>query len=311
MSEPLPKLAPSPDDSPDTGSAPAKADASRRANGARFAVFWGAPPALWQAAFFLVPLCFLIAMTFWSVKNFRLTPDSTLANWIFILNAVFFRSAYIYTFWLSALTAVIASLAAFPAAYTLAYKVSPATRRFMIFMLVVPFFTSYPVRIYSTQIFFSPQGIINTVLVPLGLGPLQVLNTPTGTVVGYLVLTLPLVVLLQTFALSNVPRILIEAAHNLGCGRFRTIWSVIIPSARIGLIVAGTFAFVLAFGDYVAPTYLGGSRPPTLSILIADQVKSGNNWPRASVVAATMILTLMVVMLVMIGLAYGRRKGRA
>ncbi len=114
MSEPLPKLAPSPGASPDTVSAPAKAAASRRANGARFAVFWGAPPALWQAAFFLVPLCFLIAMTFWSVKNFRLTPDSTLANWIFILNAGFFRNAYIYTFWLSALTAVIASVAASP-----------------------------------------------------------------------------------------------------------------------------------------------------------------------------------------------------
>lgn len=299
-----------PSPTPDTGTAPFTAT-SRRATAARFAMFWGAPPALWQAAFFLVPLGFLVAMTFWSVKSFRLTPDATLANWTFILNAGFFRNAYVYTFWLSALTAVIASVAAFPAAYTLAYKVSPATRRFMIFMLVVPFFTSYPVRIYSTQIFFSPQGIINTVLVPLGLGPLQVLNTPTGTVVGYLVLTLPLVVLLQTFALANVPRTLIEAAHNLGCGRLRTIGTVIIPSARIGLIVAGTFAFVLAFGDYVAPTYLGGSRPPTLSILIADQVKSGNNWPRASVVAVMMIVTLMVVMLVMIGLAYGRRKGRA
>ena len=294
----------------DAVSAPSTPPRTRRATGARFAVFWGAPPLIWQLAFFLVPLGFLVAMTFWSVKNFRLAPDSTLANWIFILNAGFFRSAYFYTFWLSALTAVLASLIAFPAAYTLAYKLSPATRRFMIFMLVVPFFTSYPVRIYSTQIFFSPQGIINTVLTPLGLGPLQVLNTATGTIVGYMVLVLPLVVLLQTFALSNVPRILIEAAHNLGCGRLRTILTVIIPSARIGLIVAGTFAFVLAFGDYVAPVYLGGSKPPTLSILIADQVKSGNNWPRASVVAVIMIVTLMTVMLVMLGLAYGKRGAR-
>ncbi|SNB71245.1 spermidine/putrescine transport system permease protein [Arboricoccus pini] len=273
--------------------------------------FWAIPPILWQFAFFVVPLGFLVAMTFWSVRSFRLTPDMTLANWMFILKAGFFRSAYIYTFKLALLTALIASLSAFPAAYTLAFRLQPRTRRFLIFMLVVPFFTSYPVRIYSTQIFFSPEGIINAMIAPLGLGPVSVLDTPTGTVVGYLVLTLPLVLLLQTFALMNTPRDLIEAAHNLGCGRFRTILTVIVPTARVGLVLAATFAFVLSFGDYVAPLYLGGSNPPTLSILIADQVKSGNNWPRASVVAVTMILTLIVVMTAMLALAYGgRKKGR-
>ncbi|MBS7588496.1 ABC transporter permease [Ancylobacter defluvii] len=280
---------------------------SARATRLRFAAFWGLPPLVWQLAFFVVPLGFLVAMTFWSVKSFRLTPDATLANWTFILNAGFFRNAYVYTFWLAGLTALLASLIAFPAAYTLAFRLQPATRRFLVFMLVVPFFTSYPVRIYSTQIFFSPQGIINAALHPLGLGPISVLNSPTGTVIGYLVLTLPLVVLLQTFALMNVPKTLIEAAHNLGCGRLRTILTVIVPSARIGLVVAATFAFVLAFGDYVAPLYLGGSKPPTLSILIADQVKSGNHWPRASVVAVIMILTLVAVMSTMLALAYGRR----
>ena len=294
----------------DAVSAPSTQPGPRRATGARFAVFWGAPPLIWQLAFFLVPLGFLVAMTFWSVKSFRLTPDATLANWVFILSAGFFRNAYIHTFWLAGLTALLASLIAFPAAYTLAFRLMPATRRFLIFMLVVPFFTSYPVRIYSTQIFFSPQGIINAVLHPLGLGPISVLNTPTGTVVGYLVLTLPLVVLLQTFALMNVPKTLIEAAHNLGCGRLRTILTVIVPSARVGLIVAATFAFVLAFGDYVAPLYLGGSKPPTLSIVIADQVKSGNHWPRASVVAVIMIATLIAVMTAMLALAYGRKGGR-
>lgn len=271
-----------------------------------FAAVIAVPPIAWQLAFFVVPLGFLVVMTFWSVKNFRLAPDASLANWIFILNAGFFRSAFIYTFWLSGMTALLATVIAFPVAYTLAYKVSAATRRFMILMLVIPFFTSYPVRVYSTQIFFSPKGIINTALAQVGMGPVTILNTAAGTVVGYLVLTLPLVVLLQTFALSNVPRILIEAAQNLGCSRQRTVFTVIIPSARTGLIVGATFAFVLAFGDYVAPLYLGGSKPPTLSILIADQVKSGNNWPRASVVAVTMIVTLMAVIGLMLRFAYSR-----
>ena len=72
-------------------------------------------------------------------KNFRLTPDATLANWIFILNAGFFRNAYVYTFWLAGLTAVLASLIAFPAAYTLAFRAAPATRRFLISLIPTGF----------------------------------------------------------------------------------------------------------------------------------------------------------------------------
>jgi len=245
-------------------------------------------------------------MTFWSVRSFRLTPDFTVANWEHILSAGFFRSAYVYTFVLAAFTAIIASLVAFPAAYTLAFKVNPSTRRFLIFLLVVPFFTSYPIRIYSWQIIFSPFGVINKLLGLISVGPLSLLNTPWITIVGYLTLALPLVILLQTFALGNVDRNLIEAAKNLGCSPSRTVFTVLIPSARVGLIVAAAFTFVLAFGDYVSPLLLGGSKPPTLSVLLADQVKSGNQWPRAAVIAIVMVLTLITSLLVMLGLAYGR-----
>jgi ABC-type spermidine/putrescine transport system permease subunit I len=136
----------------------------------------------------------------------------------------------------------------------------------------------------------------------------QVLNTTTGTLIGFLTLTLPLVVLLQTFALSSIDMRLVEAAHNLRCGRLRTVFTVIIPSARVGLVLAAALAFVLCFGDYISPQFLGGSKPPTLSILIADQVKSGNHWPRASVVAVSMIVTLTVVLGVLLRIAYGGRK---
>jgi len=70
--------------------------------------------------------------------------------------------------------------------------------------------------------------------------------------------------------------------------------------------MAATFAFILTFGDYVSPSYLGGGSPPTMSILIVDQTKSGNNWPRASVVAVTMVLTLITVLFAALFAAYGR-----
>ena len=283
---------------------------SKSAASLAFNLSWVTPPLLWQLLFFLVPLGFLVAVTFWSVRSFRLTPDFVLANWSHILTAGFFRSAYVYTFALAALTAVLASVVAFPAAYTIAFKVGPGSRRFLIFLLVVPFFTSYPVRIYSWQVVFSPFGIVNKLLGLMSLGPLNLLNTPWVTIVGYLTLALPLVILLQTFALANVDRTLVEAAKNLGCSPLRAVITVLIPAARVGLIVAAAFAFVLAFGDYISPLLLGGSKPPTLSVLLADQVKSGNHWPRAAVIAVVMVLTLMTILLIMLGVAYGQGRRR-
>src|SRR4029453_7762669 len=140
----------------------------------------------------------------------------------------------------------------------------------------------------------------------IGIGTVPLLNNAFGALVGYLTLSLPLVVLIQLFALSNVDRNLIEAAHNLRCGPLRTVFTVIVPSARVGLVLAATFVFILSFGDYVAPTMLGGGKPPTLSILITDQVKSGNHWPRAAVVAVIMVVSLIVTLFAMLRVAYGK-----
>jgi len=121
-------------------------------------------------------------------------------------------------------------------------------------------------------------------------------------------LTLPLVVILQTLSMANIDRSLIEAAHNLGAGRLRTIVSVVVPAGKVGLIVGALFCFILSFGDFVSPYYLGGSKPPTLPILITDTTKSGQQWPRAAVVAVTMMATLMVIAYSAIRYAYNRRQ---
>ena len=276
-----------------------------------YALFWGLPLAAWQAAFFLAPLAFLVVMTFWSVKNFRLEPDFDTINWVKMWSKGYVVDTYLRTLGYGALAAATCSLLAFPAAYALAFKASANTRRLAIFLLITPFFTSYIVRVYSWQAVLSDSGILNTFFGLLGFGPVEMLNTLFGTVIGYLTLCLPLVILLQLFSLSNVDRSLIEAAHNLGCGRLKTVFLVVVPSAKVGLILAATFAFILCFGDFVSPVSLGGSKPPTLSILIVDTVKQGNHWPRAAVVAVTMVLTLIVVAFTALYFAYGRRAGRA
>ena len=130
------------------------------------------------------------------------------------------------------------------------------------------------------------------------------LNTAFGTIIGYMTLTLPLIINLQTFSLAKVDRALIEAAQNLGCGRMRTIFTVIIPLAKVGLILGALFCFILSFGDFVSPYYLGGSKSPTLSILIIDTTKSGQQWPKAAVIAVTMIITLLVLAFASVTSAY-------
>ena len=272
-----------------------------------YAIVWRLPLIIWQLVFFVVPLGFMFVMSFWLVKNYRMEPAFAFDNWFKMLSWSIFWKAYGLTFGLSVIATILSTAIAFPAAFGLAFKVNDAARRWAIFFLVIPFFTSYLVRIYSWQVVLAGGGVINTALGWIGLGPFTILNTPVGTVIGYLTLALPLVIILQTISLASIDKTLIEAAHNLGCGRLRTVYAVIIPAAKVGLIVAALFCFILSFGDFVSPYYLGGSKPPTLSIMIVDSTKSGQQWPRAAVIAVMMILTLLTVAFAALGAAYRRR----
>lgn len=262
------------------------------------------PLLIWQLLFFVFPLLFLVALSFWTVKNFVMSPDFNTVNWVTMYGRGVFWQAYGTTFALATAAALLTSVLAFPCAYAIAFKLSDTARRWAVFLMVIPFFTSYLVRVYSWQIFLSDRGIINVMLGWVGLGPFPLLNTVGATMVGYLTLSFPLVVLLQLFSLVFIDRTLIEAAHNMRCGRIRTVFEVVIPSARVGLVIAVLFAFILSFGDFVSPIYLGGGDPTTLSILITDTTKSGQQWPRAAVIALTMIGTLMIVAFAAVKFAY-------
>ena len=262
---------------------------------------------IWQLAFFVVPVCFMVILSFWLVKNYRMEPAFVSVNWTKMYSRDYFWDAYWYTLGLACISTITTSLIAFPAAFALAFRTSENVRRWMIFFLIIPFFTSYIVRAYAWQVIIAKQGVINGLFDLVGLGPYTILNTWLGTIIGYLTLTLPLVIILQTISLANVDRSLIEAAYNLGCNRLRTIFVVIMPLAKVGLIIGALFCFILSFGDFVSPYYLGGSKPPTLSILILDTTKSGQQWPRAAVVAVTMIVTLFVIAFAAVSLAYRKR----
>ncbi len=273
-----------------------------------YAMTWRLPMIIWQVLFFVGPLLFMVAMSFFLVKNYRMVEAFEMKNWIKMFSKDYFWDAYFYTFAMATLATVVASCLAFPASYGLAFKVSESTRRWIIFLLIIPFFTSYLVRTFSWFVILAESGVINALLANIGLGPYKMLNTQFGTLIGYMTLTLPLVIILQTISMANVDRNLIEAAQNLGASRLKVILKVILPSAKVGLIIGAVFCFIMSFGDFVAPYYLGGSKPPTLTILIIDTTKSGQQWPRAAVIAVMMMLTLMVVAFTAIKLAYSKKR---
>ncbi len=207
---------------------------SMRLHSPGYAWTWRLPMIVWQGLFFVGPLAFMVAMSFFVVKNYRMQPAFVLDNWLNMLGKPFFWSAYWLTLELAVLSTIAASLIAFPASYFLGIKTSEGFRRWAIFLLVVPFFTSYLVRTYSWQVILAENGIVNGLFRMAGLGTVTMLNTKFASLVGYLTLCLPLVVILQTIALANVDKRLIEAAYNLGCGKLNTVFQVIIPAAKTG-----------------------------------------------------------------------------
>ena len=271
--------------------APTRPAPVRRPRGpGKLPVALGLPVVAWQLVFFAGPLLFLVVITFWRVRSFRLEPAMSLDNWTRVLGSGTFQQALMHTSAIAAVNTLLALAIAFPAAYTIALRLPSKARDLAIAMLVVPVFSSYILRIYAWQIVLSPEGIANSVLGGLGFGPLPLLGGAFSLQVGLLTLTLPIAVLILVFALGGVDKSLVEAAENLGCRRFRVVWNVLLPAIRPAVVLAASSTFLLAFGDYVGPLFMTGSNPPTLSILIVDTVKSGSQWPRASVIGVSMLV---------------------
>ncbi len=279
---------------------------ARRPSHAAYGAMWSLPLPVWLAGFFLGPMVLLIWLSFWDVKNFLLTPDFQLENWQKILTAGYFWSAYARTAVIAASAAALATLVALPCALAISFFLSPRARMVLLGLFVVPFFTSYLVRIYSWQIYLTENGIVMKLMAAIGIETGSLLNTPLALMIGLVTLTLPLVIVIQSISLLSLDRTLIDAAYNLGCGPHRVLFATVLPAARPGIVLGALFAFIFSFGDFVTATYLGGGKFTTLSILIADTVKSGQQWPRAAVVALMMIATLLLTALASIAYAYRR-----
>lgn len=249
----------------------------------------------WQAMFYLGAAVIMVLMTFWVVKNFRMVADYNVENWLEVLSSRVFYTIYFRTLVYAGFAAAAASLFAFPLAYALAFKVSARARRIAYMLLILPYFTNYYVRSYAWRFMLETEGVINSGLALVGLPTIEFQGSFAPTIVGYMGYFFPLVALVQLLSLMYIDREYLEAANNLGAGRLRAVFTVVVPMARSGLVLGFAFAFMLAMGDYVAPAYLGGGGRPTLSILIVNTIQGQSDFPEAAVISVIMVVTLMVV----------------
>ena len=258
-----------------------------------------APPALFYALFFVVPLGLLVAYSFFVVDqiDLRVEPAFSLENYRDAVVGGLYRELIARTLITALLVAFIVVALSYAFAYVATF-VFPRHRELLLFAVLASLFGGYLVRIYAWRTILGEEGLVNSALSSLGLieEPLDFLVFSRFAVVVTLVnFLLPFGILPLYSAMQNVPREAIEAARDLGGGPLAVFRTVTLPLTSTGVRVAFAFAFVLAAGDYVTPTLVGGTSGQLIGNVIADQFGVAFNWPLG---AALAIVTLVVVLVV-------------
>lgn len=264
------------------------------------------PAGLFYVVFFGIPMLSLLVVSFWRAQGFDLIPDISLANYQKIMGSALYRGILLRTVGIGLVTAAIIVPVAFALAYLMRF-VFERRGQFILQLILVSLFSGYLVRIYAWRTILGKQGLLNSALQWLGLtdAPLPFLIYSNIAVVVTLTgLLLPLAVLPLYSAMLNVPRDHLEAARDLGAGRLHLLRTVLLPMVMPGVRTAFAFAFLLAAGDYVTPSLVGGAQSLMIGNIIADQFRgTGANWPLGAalafvVVAVTLILYLAVMRLI-------------
>ena len=249
----------------------------------RWSMAW--PALLWWGFFFFVPIGW-IAYYSLGIKPADLSAgavsleDLSLANYSAGLSDIFVR-----VFWVTIRTGGLGTLACalvgFPVAYALANHVGPRWRSLLLFLLVLPYWTSFLLRTFAWRIILAPEGTLSTALRSLQIldQPLGFLDTNAAVQLGIIYNYLPLMILPMYVALERIDPALRQASMDLGAGPARTFFSVTLPLASPGIAGGLLLTFILATSDYVVPAILGGARGLMVGNLVATQVLASQNLP--------------------------------
>ncbi|MYN43643.1 ABC transporter permease subunit [Pseudoduganella sp. FT93W] len=268
-----------------------------------------AVPFLWLTFAFLVP--FLIVMrisftesdggnpfgTLMTMVDGVITLKVKISNYLFIAQDDLYVMTYLSSLKFAAITTVLCLIIGYPFAYFMA-RSRTTLRPVLMMMVMLPFWTSFLLRIYAWKGILANNGILNHILMSMGVisEPLHLMNTQFSLIIGMVYAYLPFMILPLYANLVKMDIRFLEAAADLGATPVQTFWRITVPLSKSGIIAGSMLVFIPAVGEYVIPELLGGPETLMIGHVLWDEFFTNNDWPMASSVTVVVILLILVPM---------------
>jgi len=255
------------------------------------------PAALWYAAFFIVPLGFILLFSFLTSADYGgIDYKFNLGNYPQLLADPIYVRIFLNTLGMAFSGTVLCLIAGFPLAYFLATRAARWKNLFLV-MLIVPFWTSFLTRTYAWLILLSDNGPLARLLHSTGLltGDLGFLYTYKAVLMGVVYNYLPLMVFPLYVSLERLDKRLLEAAKDLGAGRLAAFRRITVPLTMPGILTGCLLVFIPLMGEYVIPAILGGAKSYMIGNLIGDEFVSAHDWAFGSALGMAVIVLLMAL----------------
>lgn len=263
------------------------------------------PTLLYLFVFLILPTILVVIISFLSRGPYgNIEYQINVQNYARLMDPLYLRILS-YSMWTAGLTTLITILIGYPLAYYIAR--SPARQRsLLLFLILIPFWTNFIIRIYAWIMILRTEGILNNLLLSLGIinSPLDILYTPIAVQIGMVYEFLPFMVLPLFTSLEKIENAQLEAAADLGARPWRAFLRVTFPLSIPGMIAGSILVFIPALGMFVVPDLMGGAKTLLVGNLIRNQFLTARDWPFGA--AASMILLLLTLGVTLI---YTRKAG--
>jgi putrescine transport system permease protein len=270
-------------------------------------------PYLWLLALFLVPflIVFKISLSDIALAIPPYTPTLDLSegwqgirdfvsrldfeNFVFLTTDDLYWRAYLSSVQIALIATVLTLLVGYPIAYGMA-SAPDHWRPTLMMLVILPFWTSFLIRVYSWMGILSTEGYLNQVLLGLWVisSPLTILNTNTAVYIGIVYTYMPFMILPIYSTLERMDGSLLEAAEDLGCSRIKAFWLITVPLSKSGIIAGCFLVFIPTVGEFVIPSLLGGSDTLMIGKVLWEEFFNNRDWPVASAVAIVLLLILVI-----------------
>jgi spermidine/putrescine transport system permease protein len=258
------------------------------------------PTAVYAILLLAAPLALIFIYSFLTDGYLEIIWTFTFANYIEAWTNELYRVVMIRSLFVALTVTAVTVLLAFPVAYFVSFHVDPSRKSLWLFLITIPFWTSYLIRVFLWKVILGYNGVVNSGLMGLGIisEPLQWINYNVGAVVVTLAHAYAPFAILPIFvALEKIDRSLLEAGQDLGESRFMTFLRVTLPLAMPGVIASVLIVFIPTIGDFVTPQLVGGPEGRMVANLIQLQYLKLQNYPLGSAIAVSAMLIVTVVSL--------------